>query len=393
MPRVSVPRRMPRAYIHDWQQVARTQANIVNEEVVEEINPTEPGDSSISVRALLSRVTNKKDSTNEMSPPSHIFTTNLRSYQKQSLAFMISKETSANPSGWLASDVGMGKSAIVLALIASDSHSTSIGNFSNKLKATVVLTSVSLMGQWEDEAKKHAPGLVVRRFHPNSRSSVGLDLRDFYKPSIISALRGADLIITTASFQWPEKLTSLYEFHRIVMDESHLLSNSRSANVTWASQLRARRKWCVSATPCTASIVNLKSQMTFLGISNGSLFDCAFRKLENNRNTSSGQSTAAFQEFAEFFSTYVTRHDKAQLAGDGNALPSKTSKVVTLKMPSQEKVRYRNALGEVKPTSHTTNVSYNNTKVMLLQLLPWKIISCTKLRLINSSQSGQSPLK
>ena len=94
--------------------------------------------------------------------------------------------------------------------------------------------------------------------------------------------------------------------------------------------------------------------MTFLGISNGSLFDCAFRKLENNRNTSSGQSTAAFQEFAEFFSTYVTRHDKAQLAGDGNALPSKTSKVVTLKMPSQEKVRYRNALGEVKPTSHTT---------------------------------------
>ena len=32
-------------------------------------------------------------------------------------------------------------------------------------KATVVLTSVSLIGQWEDEFRRHAPSLRVRRFH------------------------------------------------------------------------------------------------------------------------------------------------------------------------------------------------------------------------------------
>ena len=34
-----------------------------------------------------------------------------------------------------------------------------------KVKATVILTSCSLLGQWEDEMQKHAPGLVVKTFH------------------------------------------------------------------------------------------------------------------------------------------------------------------------------------------------------------------------------------
>ena len=37
-----------------------------------------------------------------------------------------------------------------------DSELNPVGKI--KLKTTVILTSVSLMGQWEDEARKHAPG-------------------------------------------------------------------------------------------------------------------------------------------------------------------------------------------------------------------------------------------
>ena len=41
-----------------------------------------------------------------------------------------------------------------------------------KVKATIVFTNVSLFGQWEDEIKKYAPHLKVRRFH-NSGDTKG----------------------------------------------------------------------------------------------------------------------------------------------------------------------------------------------------------------------------
>jgi SNF2 family DNA or RNA helicase len=70
-----------------------------------------------------------------------------------------------------------------------------------KLKPTVILTSVSLMGQWEDECKKHAPGLVVKTFHSSrtkNRNNIShWQLRD--TPS----LNKIDLIISTSTFNWP----------------------------------------------------------------------------------------------------------------------------------------------------------------------------------------------
>ena len=52
--------------------------------------------------------------------------------------------------GWLCSEVGMGKTAVVIALVAS--RPTAAQNVAKvqgrtRLKATVVMTSVSLMGQ------------------------------------------------------------------------------------------------------------------------------------------------------------------------------------------------------------------------------------------------------
>jgi hypothetical protein len=56
-----------------------------------------------------------------MQPPvGSVFVTPLRHYQKQSLAFMVDCERTANRGGWLCDEVGMGKTAVVLALVVTN---------------------------------------------------------------------------------------------------------------------------------------------------------------------------------------------------------------------------------------------------------------------------------
>ena len=72
-----------------------------------------------SVRNLLQRLTIVHPV--EMQPPvGSVFVTPLRHYQKQSLAFMVDCERTANRGGWLCDEVGMGKTAVVLALVVTN---------------------------------------------------------------------------------------------------------------------------------------------------------------------------------------------------------------------------------------------------------------------------------
>eukprot|EP00592_Proboscia_alata_P002764 CAMPEP_0194373150 /NCGR_PEP_ID=MMETSP0174-20130528/21570_1 /TAXON_ID=216777 /ORGANISM="Proboscia alata, Strain PI-D3" /LENGTH=796 /DNA_ID=CAMNT_0039152057 /DNA_START=60 /DNA_END=2446 /DNA_ORIENTATION=- len=289
----------------------------------------------------------------ERSPPS-IFTTTLRHYQRQSLAFMISLETSTATAsfgkyklgslyrgGWLASEVGMGKSAIIIALVATSSFSESpqINYFGRKaVKTTVVLTSVSLMGQWEDECQKHCPSLTVRRFHPSSRSKLSLDLRDFITHS---SLENIDILISTATFQWPACVTENFDFSRVVMDESHLFSNVKSANIHYALKIISRRRWCVTATPCTASISDLKLQLSFLRIddeNNCGLHNALERAMEGSTN----HKETKFFELANELSKHMIRHVKTQSKDikPELILPSCTTQIVSLKMSPNERYAF-----------------------------------------------------
>ena len=246
--------------------------------------------SQFSVRSLLQAITTVHPV--EVSPPPDVFKTNLRHYQRQSLAFMLEKErdgaaqnTNKSRGGWLADEVGMGKSAVVLALVATnpmqedqcptlqqiraqmsrnpplpDGNNAKLKGESNegleplKVKTTVILTSVSLMGQWEDECKKHAPGLRIARYHG--------DQRHRFSPVQLHHL---DLIISTATFKWADDIVDKFEFHRLVMDESHLFTTApTSAKFDFAKRINSEMKWCVTATPFTTSINGISGQLHFL---------------------------------------------------------------------------------------------------------------------------------
>ena len=80
---------------------------------------------------------------------------NLRPYQRQSLAFMLDIEKRIEPGdatagrgGWLADEMGMGKTAVCAALILANPMRVIDFKFANptpnKLKATLVVTNCTL---------------------------------------------------------------------------------------------------------------------------------------------------------------------------------------------------------------------------------------------------------
>ena len=151
----------------------------------------------------------------------------LRPYQRQSLAFMLNVErrtggelptlgAKGTRGGWLCDEVGMGKTAVVIATCLANRATHSRGSETQwaqmlrllmrtpggqapgwsgprlPLKATLVLTNVSLVGQWEDEFKKFAPGLRVQRFYGSGK---------FTKRGI-GDWRDVDVLISTFTTVW-----------------------------------------------------------------------------------------------------------------------------------------------------------------------------------------------
>ena len=341
-----------------------------------------PEPSAYSVSAWLDQATYIYPQ--ELTPPPTVVT-NLRHYQKQSLAFMVNVERSDDASlqgrgktrgGWLASEVGMGKTAVVISLIATNPQTRKNPPVQEmykhvlgceqramlarkqrkmverlRIKATVVFTSVSLMGQWEDECKKHAPSLVVYRFHGSATRKNGINLRKF-KPDVASKLANADIIISSSRTEFPRNIVDSFAFHRVIQDESHLFGTA-SACSSKASQVTGKRRWCVTATPCSNnSVSSLHLQASFLGF--GPFSDSraceTYMKIIRNRGWEGvcPSRKELFYFTTEQLKKVMIRHTKSQrIHGlEALALPPSTTTVVHVKMSSREKIVYEEAFRE-----------------------------------------------
>lgn len=233
-----------------------------------------------------------------------------------------------------------------------------------KLKPTVILTSVSLMGQWEDECKKHAPGLVVKTFHSsrtkNSNNLAHWQLRD------IPSLNKIDLIISTSTFSWPADgecyfalngavlvfvypfshshiffiaVTKDCEFHRIVQDESHLFGTA-SVRIDCANAISSSLRWNVTATPAISSTMELTKQLQFMrGGSKYESFTGDFSVLHQAMSEFHyRQSESRLNHLVDLLQTYMIRHTKSQRinGSEALALPPSTTSTVMLTMSKDE---------------------------------------------------------
>ena len=181
----------------------------------------------------------------KVAPPAGLQAT-LRDYQADGLAWMQFLRH-YDLAGILADDMGLGKTVQTLAHILIEKEAGRLTN------PALVIAPTSLMGNWQDEAARFAPGLRVLLLQGKDR------LQQF------DQIDACDLVLTTyALLPRDEEKLREHDFHLVILDESHYIKNTRSKAAQSAGLLRARHRLCLSGTPLENHLGELWSQFHFL---------------------------------------------------------------------------------------------------------------------------------
>jgi SNF2 family DNA or RNA helicase len=150
----------------------------------------------------------------------------------------------------LADDMGLGKTVQLLALEARQRYEQ------RGVGPTLLLCPMSLVGNWQREAARFAPGLLVYAHHGGARLA-GEALRD--------QLADTDLVVTTyaTATRDIDELAG-YQWHRVVLDEAQAVKNSLSQAAKAVRRLEAGHRIALTGTPLENRLAELWSIMDFL---------------------------------------------------------------------------------------------------------------------------------
>ncbi len=144
----------------------------------------------------------------------------------------------------LADDMGLGKTAQLIASILAD----------RQARPTLVVCPVSVLGNWEAELRRFAPGLKVLVHHGAGRHSA--------RGSFAKRARAHDVVLTTYSLlaRDQEHLGAL-SWARVVFDEAQQVKNPSAAQTKAAYRLKADRRVALTGTPVENRLSELWSIM------------------------------------------------------------------------------------------------------------------------------------
>ncbi|MEV2223386.1 DEAD/DEAH box helicase [Nocardia vinacea] len=172
----------------------------------------------------------------------------LRPYQERGLAWLATMSR-YGVGGILADDMGLGKTVQVLALLVHEREGTDGSG------PTLLVSPMSVVGNWQREAERFAPDLRVLVHHGVGRKS-GTDLDE--------AVAAADLVITTYSLlarDAPE--LARQQWDRVVLDEAQHIKNAGTRQAKAARAVPARHRLALTGTPVENRLEELRSILDF----------------------------------------------------------------------------------------------------------------------------------
>lgn len=172
----------------------------------------------------------------------------LRPYQRRGLAWLAFLDR-VSVGALLADDMGLGKTVQVLALEL-------FAREAGPRAPTLVVCPTSVVGHWEREAARAAPGLRIHVHHAADRAVGG---------AFVAVAARHDLVITTYSVVRRDAaaLASL-SWDRIVLDEAQQIKNSGIQLAGAVRQLPARHRVALTGTPVENRLADLWSIMHVL---------------------------------------------------------------------------------------------------------------------------------
>lgn len=206
------------------------------------------------------------------------FTATLRPYQSRGLSWLdfLSR---LGMGACLADDMGLGKTIQLLALEATARARTT------PARPTLLLCPVSLIGNWQAEAARFAPGLRVAAHHGPDRPR---------GEALAAVIDGTDLLITTyaTALNDIDELSAI-DWERLVLDEAQAIKNRHSRTARAVRLLPAGQRIALTGTPVENRLAELWSIMDVV---NPGLLGPA-------------------EEFRKRFATPIERHHDEEVAG------------------------------------------------------------------------------
>ena len=257
--------------------------------------------------------------------------------------------------------------------------------FPFQIKTTLISTTVTLLGQWYDEIKKFAPGLIVKVAHvsfknhedyvdPNTfkyvlpkeraRAKKAKAKRSFYRLKRETVdLRDVDILLTVATTplsgglgtykaqpgrgSWGDtRITSqnVVKFYRSIADEAHKYGFATYSRSYGSKSIPCERMWGVTGTPVTSKLRPLLKVVDAVG--HGKEHGGGLRL--DREITAQENAKCLRPTFVAKLRRLMIRHTKAQrIHGRAAlALPTLECDTVWLEMTAQERQGYKRARAE-----------------------------------------------
>jgi superfamily II DNA or RNA helicase len=272
--------------------------------------PVVLGASLLEVREqLLSAATREP-----IEPPPTLQAT-LRDYQRHGLTWLADL-TSLGLGACLADDMGLGKTVTLIAL-----------HLHRAAGPTLVVCPASLLGNWEAEIQRFAPGVPVRRFHGADRD--------------LSGLAGGFLLTTYGTMrrdsESEERRLAAVGWDLVVADEAQHVKNPQSSTARALRTIPSRARVALTGTPVENNLTELWAILDWatpglLGSRN------AFRKVWA-APIESGREPSKARQFADLIGPFLLRRRKSD-PGIAPELPAKTETDHPLGLTQEQVVLY-----------------------------------------------------
>lgn len=257
----------------------------------------------------------------------------LRDYQLRGLNWL-ARMTSLGLGGCLADDMGLGKTITLIALhLHRQSDPSAAG-------PTLVVCPTSLMGNWQREIEKFAPGVPVRRFHGSTRHLEGLADGEF-------------VLTTYGTMRLDAPRLAEITWGMVVADEAQHVKNPYSATARQLRGIGARARVALTGTPVENNLSELWAILDWT--TPGLLGRLGTFRAQYARAVEEGRDPAAAERLARLVRPFLLRRRKSD-PGIAPELPPKTETDHAVSLTQEQVGLYeamvRESLTEISGADH-----------------------------------------
>lgn len=190
----------------------------------------------------------------------------LRPYQQQGVNWLHFL-TQLGLGACLADDMGLGKTMQILGLLLhkcpapDDATATDHGDRLPDDGPALLVVPASLLGNWQAEAQRFAPGLRLAFLHPAASETAALE-RIAQNPA--AELAGVDLAVTTYSLLPRQEWLATINWRLIIIDEAQAIKNPGTRQTRAIKKLPALARVALTGTPVENRLGDLWSLFDFL---------------------------------------------------------------------------------------------------------------------------------